>query len=140
MTEWQSRVHPDDLAQVYQDVERHIQGKTELYRNEHRLRCKDGSYRWILAQGRMVERDAEGRPLRFIGTHTDISDRKKAEQTIEQQAQRERLLRETNQRISQSLDLPTIFDTASREICNCLQGSRVGIFKFYPDSGYDDGS
>ncbi|MDY7055528.1 PAS domain S-box protein [Limnospira fusiformis] len=139
LTEWQSRVHPDDLAQVYQDVERHIQGKTELYRNEHRLRCKDGSYRWILAQGRMVERDAEGRPLRFIGTHTDISDRKKAEQTIEQQAQRERLLRETNQRISQSLDLPTIFDTASREICNCLQGSRVGIFKFYPDSGYDDG-
>jgi PAS domain S-box-containing protein len=138
-TTWQSRVHPEDEQRTYKDVAQHIQGQTDLYRNEHRLRCKDGSYRWILAQGRMVERDSSNRPLRFIGTHTDITDRKEAEQTIEKQAQRERLLRETNQRISQYLDLPTIFNTACAEICHCLQASRVGIFKFYPDSGYNDG-
>ncbi len=138
-TTWQSRVHPEDEQRTYQDIEQHIQGQTNFYRNEHRLRCKDGSYRWILAQGRMVGRDSSNRPLRFIGTHTDITDRKEAEQTIERQAQRERLLRETNQRISQYLDLPTIFNTACAEICHCLQASRVGIFKFYPDSGYNDG-
>ncbi|NMG58779.1 PAS domain S-box protein, partial [Geitlerinema sp. P-1104] len=139
LMEWETRIHPEDLGQVNEDVERHIQGQTELYCNEHRARCKDGSYRWILAQGRIVERDAEGQPLRFIGTHTDISDRKKAEQTIEQQAQRERLLRETNQRISQSLDLPTIFDTACREISNCLDASRVAIFKFHSNSSRHEG-
>lgn len=139
LTEWENRIHPDDLGKIHEDVERHIQGQTELYCNEHRVRCKDGSYRWILAQGRIVDRDAEGQPLRFIGTHTDISDRKKAEQTIEQQAQRERLLRETNQRISQSLDLPTIFDTACREINNCLNASRVAIFKFHSNSSRHEG-
>lgn len=136
---WESRVHPDDIARTYADVERHIQGQTDFYRSEHRLRCKDGSYKWILAQGRIVQRDAAGNSLRFIGTHTDITARKEAEQTIERQAQREKLLRETNQRISQYLDLPTIFDTACTEIRQCLQASRVGIFKFYPESGYDDG-
>jgi PAS domain S-box-containing protein len=136
---WESRIHPEDKQRTYKDVEQHIQGQTDFYRNEHRLRCKDGSYRWILGQGRIVGRDSSNAPLRFIGTHTDITDRKEAEQTIERQAQRERLLRETNQRIGQYLDLPTIFDTACREICNCLQASRVGIFKFYPDSGYNDG-
>ncbi|MEA5419919.1 PAS domain S-box protein [Spirulina sp. CCNP1310] len=87
-TEWESRIHPDDLAHTYQDVEQHIQGQTEVYRNEHRLRCKDDSYRWILAQGRIVERDATGKPLRFIGTHTDISDRKNNE------LERQKLLQE----------------------------------------------
>jgi len=77
--EWESRIHPDDLTHTYRDVDQHMQGQTEVYRNEHRLRCKDGSYRWILAQGRIVERDATGNPLRFIGTHTDISDRKNNE-------------------------------------------------------------
>ncbi len=138
-TTWQSRVHPEDEQRTYKDIEQHIQGQTDFYRNEHRLRCKDGSYKWILDQGRIVEWDSSNRPLRFIGTHTDITDRKEAEQTIERQAQRERLLRETNQRISQYLDLPTIFNTACAEICHCLQASRVGIFKFYPDSGYNDG-
>ncbi|TVQ58534.1 MAG: PAS domain S-box protein, partial [Spirulina sp. DLM2.Bin59] len=76
---WESRIHPDDLAHTYKDVEEHIAGKTEVYRNEHRLRTKDGSYRWILAQGRIVERDEMGKALRFLGTHTDISDRKHSE-------------------------------------------------------------
>ncbi|BBC22389.1 GAF domain-containing protein [Pseudanabaena sp. ABRG5-3] len=69
----------------------------------------------------------------------DISDRKQAEQTILQQANREALLRGITQRIRQSLDLPIIFDTACQEIRQLLQCDRVGIFKFYPESNFDDG-
>ena len=49
--EWDSRVHPDDRAQAHADLERHIAGKVPYYQNEHRLRCKDGTFKWILDRG-----------------------------------------------------------------------------------------
>lgn len=81
--EWMSRIHPDDQARCQEDLERHVRGETSSYRNEHRLRCKDGSYKWVRTQGMVVERDASGNPLRAIGTHTDISAQKAAEQELE---------------------------------------------------------
>lgn len=69
----------------------------------------------------------------------DISDRKQAEAMILQQASRESLLREMTQRIRQSLELHIIFETATQEIRQFLQTDRVCIFKFYPDSNFDDG-
>jgi PAS domain S-box-containing protein len=69
----------------------------------------------------------------------DISDRKQAEEMIRQQVSRETLLREITQRIRQSLDIRTVFSTACKEIRSVIQADRVGIFKFYPDSGFSDG-
>jgi PAS domain S-box-containing protein len=80
--EWESRVHPQDLENVYADIERHLHRESDVYQNEHRLRCKDGSYKWILAKGRVVQWDEAGNPLRFIGTHNDIDARKQAELTL----------------------------------------------------------
>lgn len=74
---WKSRVHPDDLAQVLNDVEQHLQGETKAYFNEHRVCCKDGSYKWILDRGLVIEKSRDGKPLRMIGTHTDISEAKR---------------------------------------------------------------
>ncbi|MEH1869380.1 MAG: GAF domain-containing protein [Nostoc sp.] len=68
-----------------------------------------------------------------------LRERKQAEETIRQQVEREQLLREITQRIRQSLDLQTIFDTACQEIRQVIQADRVGIFKFYPESNFDDG-
>jgi len=68
-----------------------------------------------------------------------LRERQRAETIIRQQAEREKLLREITQRIRQSLDLQTIFDTACQEIRQVIQADRVGIFKFYPDSNFDDG-
>ncbi|NER22113.1 MAG: PAS domain S-box protein [Symploca sp. SIO1C2] len=78
-TQWNSRIHPDDQAQYRQDLSQHLKGKTSMYRSEHRARCKDGSYKWILDRGKVIEQTANGKPLRVIGTKTDISDRKQAE-------------------------------------------------------------
>lgn len=84
--EFDERVHPDDLAQMNQDLQTHYDQLTPSYRNEHRLRCKDGSWKWVLSRGMVISRDAQGKPLRMIGTHTDISERKKSEELIWQQA------------------------------------------------------
>jgi PAS domain S-box-containing protein len=77
--EFFSRLHPDDQAPVAQAIERHANHPDVPYEVETRLRHADGSWRWILARGMIVERDSGGRPLRFLGTHQDIGARKSAE-------------------------------------------------------------
>lgn len=72
LDEWKDRVHPEELDGALADLERHFRGETDTYRNQHRVRCKDGRYKWILDRGRVIKRDADGRPLRVIGTHTDV--------------------------------------------------------------------
>jgi diguanylate cyclase (GGDEF)-like protein/PAS domain S-box-containing protein len=84
LEEWDSRVHPYDQAQCHADLEQHLNGTTPVYRNEHRMRCKDGSYKWILDRGQVIEWSEDGKPLRVIGTHTDISDRKRKEMQHQQ--------------------------------------------------------
>ena len=77
--EFDTRVHPDDAAQMDRSRREHLAGRTPSYVNEHRVRCRDGRWKWILTRGLVIARDAEGRPLRMIGTHTDIDARKQAE-------------------------------------------------------------
>jgi diguanylate cyclase (GGDEF)-like protein/PAS domain S-box-containing protein len=67
------RVHPDELAMVQATIRAHVTGLTPMYQVEHRLRCKDGSYKWVLSRGQVSSRDANGTPLRMTGTTTDIS-------------------------------------------------------------------
>jgi diguanylate cyclase (GGDEF)-like protein/PAS domain S-box-containing protein len=80
------RTHPDDVSQMKHDRQSHFDGLTTAYTNEHRIRCKDGSWKWILSRGMVIARDEQGAPLRMTGTHTDISSRKAAEALIWHQA------------------------------------------------------
>ena len=74
---WKTRIHPDDLAHALNAIELHLQGKNKAYFNEHRMRCKDGGYKWILDRGMVIERTQYGKPLRIIGTHADITATKR---------------------------------------------------------------
>ncbi len=85
-SEFDKLIHPDDLAQAQRDRQAHFDGRTSTYSNERRVRCKDGSWKWALSRGMVVSRDAQGQPLRMIGTHTDISERKRSESLIWSQA------------------------------------------------------
>ncbi|WP_374601625.1 PAS domain S-box protein [Niveibacterium sp.] len=82
LLEWESRVHPDDLPVALAQIQQHLRGETRVYSSEHRMRCRDGSWKWILDRGQIIERDGEGRALRLIGTHTDITARKAAEDAL----------------------------------------------------------
>lgn len=68
-----TRVHPEDLQHVRTAIQAHFDSVTSSYVVEHRLRCKDGSFKWVLSRGRVVSRDSDGRPLRMTGVTTDIS-------------------------------------------------------------------
>ncbi len=82
LDEWERRVHPDDRDAVHVEIGRHFRGETEIYQSEHRVLCKDGSYKWILDRGKIIEWTEDGKPRRVIGTHTDISERKKSEEEL----------------------------------------------------------
>ena len=74
--EWANRVHPDDLDATWALYGEHAEGKVDIYRSEHRLRTKDGGYKWILDIGRVFERGADGAPTRVVGIHMDIHEQK----------------------------------------------------------------
>ena len=82
MEDWTSRIHPDDKPHVTAALQDHLTGKTFSFLNEHRARCKDGSWKWILSRGAIVSRTDDGRALRMIGRHMDITERKKAEEVL----------------------------------------------------------
>ena len=88
LDEWKNRVHPEELEQVYVDITAHIEGKSDSYENEYRVKCKDGSYKWILDRGMIVSRDIDGSPIRMVGSHTDISMRKKMEKELREERSR----------------------------------------------------
>ncbi|MCS3670723.1 PAS domain S-box-containing protein [Salinibacter ruber] len=79
---FERHTHPDDLERVYDDIDRHARGEIPYLDQEIRMRHKDGSWRWVLDRGRIVERAADGTPLRMVGTHVDITERKEAEQRL----------------------------------------------------------
>jgi PAS domain S-box-containing protein len=80
--QWTDLHHPDDRVRATQAIQNHLDGKTPVYRIEYRMRTKDGSYKWVLDQAKIVRRDAQGKPLRMCGTHTDITERKQAEELL----------------------------------------------------------
>jgi PAS domain S-box-containing protein len=85
---WEPLCHPDDLAEVQRRVAEHFAGRTSEYACEHRLRHKSGEYVWVFGRAKVVARDADGRPLRVVGTNVDISERKRAEQALRQSEER----------------------------------------------------
>jgi len=80
--EWLERIYPEDKEKVYKDMQRHTDGKVSVYMNEHRLLCKDGTYKWILSKGISITTTDDDKPKRMLGTHADISKRKSDEEKI----------------------------------------------------------
>lgn len=79
---WLERLHPEDRQAVGQAYLDYVEGRSHEYRVEFRQRTSTGDWKWILSIGSIVEHDAQGRPLRLLGTHTDITDRKRAEDAL----------------------------------------------------------
>jgi PAS domain S-box-containing protein len=76
---WFGLVHPDDLPGMMAAYRRHFEGETSRYESEFRIRLRDGGWTWLLDIGSIIERDAQGQPLRIVGSCLNISDRKRAE-------------------------------------------------------------
>ncbi len=111
---WSSRVHREDLDGCYRDIRAHIEGRTVHYENVHRMMHTDGEWRYILDRGRISGRDADGRPIRFTGTHLDITEREHARHQL-------RLEEE-----SRSATLTRFAATLAHELNTPLQVIKIG--------------
>lgn len=80
--DWRKLVHPDDIASLDAVEAEHVEGRSDMIESTVRMRHADGHWVWILNRGRVIERDGEGRPLRIIGTHTDITRQKESEEKL----------------------------------------------------------
>jgi PAS domain S-box-containing protein len=90
--EWSKRIHPDDAPGVFAAIQPYMDGKPGSATIEFRMLCKDGSWKWTLGRGMVVSRDTDGKPLRMIGTNTDITERKQAEMALRLSEERYKLL------------------------------------------------
>ncbi|HRF02388.1 MAG TPA: PAS domain S-box protein [Pirellulaceae bacterium] len=80
--DWFALIHPEDLDRAERELADHFSGLTSQCDLEYRIRDAQSGYRWILTRARLLERDEHGRPLRLVGTHTDISRRKGIEEEL----------------------------------------------------------
>jgi PAS domain S-box-containing protein len=79
MESWDALIHPDDAQRSSEAMRVHLDAESSAYEVEHRIKAKDGSWRCVLSIAMVVDRDESGKPLRMVGTRTDITDRKEAE-------------------------------------------------------------
>jgi PAS domain S-box-containing protein len=80
--DWEKLMHPDDLPKAWQALRDHVEGRSGSYLHEHRLLTKDGRWKWVRDRGRVVEWDAAGRPIRAVGFHIDIDERRRTEDDL----------------------------------------------------------
>ncbi len=82
LDDWKRHVNPAELQTAMAALEAYLDGKLPAYHVEYRMQCADGCWKWLLARGKVVSRAADGRPLRLIGTHSDITERKEAVEAL----------------------------------------------------------
>ncbi|MCL6218852.1 PAS domain S-box protein [Zunongwangia pacifica] len=90
--EWDKRIHPRDQERSEKALRDYFTGKTPIYHVEKRIKCKNGQYKWILDRGKVTEWTEDKKPMRMIGTQSDITDRKIAERKIKENEARFRSL------------------------------------------------
>jgi len=83
---WQNTIHPQDKSAVLAELHAHLQGQSADYEVEYRIRANNGEWKWVLSRGKVVARDAQGKALRAVGTHTNIDERKRNEEMLRRQA------------------------------------------------------
>lgn len=118
---WLQRVHPDDRPRVESGVMDHLEGRTGSVELEYRIRCADGSWRWMLDRGRVVVREADGRPVRVTGTSMDIDARKRAEEALRQSELRYRTVGEFAEGFIQEVEIDLQFRTTLRWVSDGFQ-------------------
>lgn len=120
---WKEHVHPDDLQNAYEKLEKHLEGETENFEAEYRIQTKEGSWRWIKDIGKVVEKDKDGEPNRIVGVQQDITESKKAEKN----------LRDSERKLKELHEVATKIENAEKEdeICKIAVDAAENVLDFY---------
>ncbi len=130
---WENLIHPDDKWHTNLILEKHLKGESPIYRNEHRMLCKDGSWKWILDTGIVTERNSTGKALRAVGTHTDITQLKEYEHKLEDNLVQQEYLSEIAINLNSIKDFKTKINNVLHILGDNTDVSRVYIFEDNPD-------
>jgi PAS domain S-box-containing protein len=129
-------IHPDDREAVTATLDKHIHDPQQVYSCEYRVNCADGSWKWLLDTGMVVETDAGGRPLRMTGIQLDINQKKIAEEHLRHNLQQQELISE----IAISLNNLSGFDEKISHALQIIglhsQVSRTYVFEDDPSGEY----
>ncbi len=112
---WVNRIHPNEVSWVLQAIKEHFCGQTPYFATEHRLRCKNDTYKWILARGQALWNEA-GKTIRMVGSITDITDRKLAEEALAESERKYRDLVETSQEMIFSMNSQGYFTFVNQAV------------------------
>lgn len=124
--DWHTLVHPDDITKMQERMKGHARGVTERFEVRFRIRHKDGHYLWLHSVGKIVLRDASGRPLRMTGIHHDISKQVANENFLEQQAEVLELVSHVQHEFMLAKDFSEVCDHALPKMMT-MTGSKVGF-------------
>ncbi len=130
---WKSLLHPDDVAATEQAVQDYLRDKSTTLEQEYRLRTRSGVWKWVLSRAKIVERDANGVPVRVAGTHVDITERKRVEEELRAS---QKLLHAVISNAPVTLYATdqdgqlTLFEGKGMEVLGFQPGHQVGISAF----------
>lgn len=118
---WEAMLHPDDKPKALQDLTDFITNKQKIYKSIYRIRARDNSYRWIQSKAIVTDRKENGKPLRLVGTHLDITRRKEMEQRLKRSRDvlEKEIRKRTRDLIETNKKLETILNTSSESIWVC---------------------
>jgi diguanylate cyclase (GGDEF)-like protein/PAS domain S-box-containing protein len=139
---WRELIHPDDRALVDAAILPHLRGETAAYDCEHRMRHKDGHYIWLSSRAMIVKRDANHRPVRIVGTHLDISERRLVDAKLHDSEEQLRQVTDSLPVLISRWDLEQRFRFANRAYRDWLDiepASLLGrsLREVYGDKAYD---
>lgn len=136
LIEWDRRIHPDDRRDVYKNIFFCFKNETPQFISQHRMLCKNGKYKWMLSRANAITRSTNGKPLRMIGTQTDISLSKENEDNLRKSEEKYRLLFETAHDAIFIMNGERFIDcnTKTLEMFNCNREEIIGAkpYQFSP--------
>jgi PAS domain S-box-containing protein len=139
--DWKKRIHEEDQPEVLKTLDDYLAGKLSDYEVEFRMYHKSGEIVWILSRGEICEHDKEGKPLRMIGTHTNITERKKAQEAAERERDKARNYLNVAGVLIVAMDVHQNTILANKKTCEvlgCSEEDIIGknwIATFLPERG-----
>jgi len=128
---WEKSIHPDSFPTFEEALNAYLDGRAKYYELEYQIRTKTGDWKWIWARGKCVEYDDQGQPTRFIGTHRDITDRKRAEEALRESEATARAILNTPTDAMGLIDTSGIILDINETMARSLGGSvneLIGLF------------
>ncbi len=130
----QNLIHPDDFPKVREHLKKFDTAKEgDIFKLEYRMRDSAGKWHWLSSRETLFARTPDGKVRQLLGTATNITARKRTEETLRQIAERERAIAKVIQRIRQTLDIETIFTATTQELRQLINCDRVAIYRFNSD-------